>query len=449
MWFLTSLVPSAAAQEAAVAAAEQGHFPLDTIAIFVSVFIFSLILDLRQHHDHQDVSIANAAKWSIFWVFLSLCFAGWVTWRHGSEWGSMFLTGWVLEKVLSVDNLLVFVMVFKYFNIRSGFQHRILYYGILGAIVFRLVFVALGSSLLLALGPIVEPVFGVAVGVAAVSMGAEAGFPKILTAISNNLIKIVGGALCGCGLAATLGIHDPSALWPYAIGGVVVLFGLAWGTGALLDRLIGDDEEEEKKPAEPKEGEEEEEGEGDAEDEAPTAKQLWLVKAFNLLYPVFPKPVADRFFMGRGEAQAIAEEYPEVKEQLAKGVKRWMTTAFAALLVIEGSDVMFAFDSVPAVIAVTREPLLVYTAMIFAILGLRSLYFILAALLERLEHLEKAVILVLFFVTFKMLLGASHEALDWPHWTVTPNMSLVIVLSILLGGVVASKPWVKPEHGKE
>ena len=123
-----------------------------------------------------------------------------------------------------------------------------------------------------------------------------------------------------------------------------------------------------------------------------------------------------------------------------------MTPAMVCLLVIEGSDVMFAFDSVPAVIAVTREPLLVYSAMIFAILGLRSLYFVLVALTKYLVHLEKAILWVLVFISLKMFLTAAKgfeiDLLD--H-----NVSLYIVFGMISMGVIASLIWPEDEENED
>ena len=123
-----------------------------------------------------------------------------------------------------------------------------------------------------------------------------------------------------------------------------------------------------------------------------------------------------------------------------------MTPAFVCLLVIEASDILFAFDSVPAVIAISREPLIVYASMIFAILGLRSLYFVLAALTKYLIHLDKAVIGLLFFIGFKMLVHAFVKLgekfsmnVDFLHrLEISPNMSLLVILVVLTLGVIAS-----------
>lgn len=339
------------------------HFPIDTIAIFASVFVLSLIVDLIQHRGRKEVSVKDAAAWSIFWVAISLAFYGWVTYRHGSAWGSMFLTGYVLEKTLSIDNLMVFIAIFKFFRIESGLQHRILYFGILGAIIFRFIFVAIGTGFLKLAGP-----------------------------------------------------------WALLVFGIFV----AWAAIQML-RSGGEEEEEE-----------------------PDYNQMGLVKFFQKFYPVFPRLVGDRFFLSRPEAEAAAKNDSSLK--LPANAVRFMTPAFVCLLVVESSDVLFAFDSVPAVIAVTQEPLLVYTAMIFAILGLRSLYFILLVLTKYLAHLEKAVIYILFFIAAKMFFEAYDKFYDmgWFSWELpfhlTPNISMAIVLGMLSLGVIASFIWpAKPE----
>jgi tellurite resistance protein TerC len=347
------------------------HFPPVTLGIFVAIFIASLVMDLVQHKDHKDVSVRSAAGWSLFWVALSMGFWGWLKFYHGNpatpelyhpDWSSLFLTGYVLEKTLSVDNLMVFIAIFRYFGIRSGLQHRILYYGILGAIGFRAVFVGVGAALLEVAGPY-----------------AEIGF------------------------------------------GLFVL----WAAVQML-RKGEDDDEEKDYSKEP------------------------LVGFAERFYPVFPKLAGVNFFIDRSEAEAIAKTDSSV--QLAPGVMKWMTPAFVCLLVVEGSDVMFSVDSVPAVIAVSKEPLIVYTAMIFAVLGLRSLYFIVEALTKYLCHLEKAVIFVLGFIGLKMLAGAAaHWNVKIPWWSDLPtatqaNYSLFVVLGLLVIGVVASLLFPEKEE---
>ena len=343
-------------------------FPTVTVIIFMAAFVVSLIIDLVQHKNSEEISLANATGWSIFWILLSLGFYAWLRWGMHSTgdgvaltapqseaFANLFLTGYVLEKVLSVDNLIVFIAVFKFFDIKDVLQHKILYYGILGAIIFRGIFVGIGSAMLHVMGPWAEIIFGAAIGYAAYQM---------LTS------------------------------------------------------------------------EEDEDGDPDYEN-------MFLVKMFNKVYPIFPGLVGNRFLLSADEAKAEAKS-TKSDFKVGKGIKRLMTPAMVCLLVIEGSDVMFAFDSVPAVIAVTREPLLVYSAMIFAILGLRSLYFVLVALTKYLVHLEKAVLWVLVFISLKMFLTAAKgfeiDLLD--H-----NVSLFIVLGMISMGVIASFIW--PETNDE
>lgn len=347
------------------------HFPIETVGLFMAVFVFSLLMDLFQHRDHREVSIGNAGAWSVFWIATSMAFYGWLRWHHAvdhPDWAALFLTGYVLEKTLSVDNLVVFIAIFRYFRIQSGLQHRILYWGILGAIVFRALFVGVGTGMLAIMGPWAAILFGILVAYAAVQM--------------------------------------------------------------LRKR---DDD-------------------GDGE---PDYESMPLVRVFKRFFPVFPKLVGSDFFIDRPAAERLAAADPTIK--LAAGVQRWMTPAFVCLLVVEGSDVLFSGDSVPAIIAVTKEPLIVYTAMIFAVLGLRSLYFVVEALTKYMVHLEKAVIFVLFFIAAKMFVDAGEHILHVkvPWWSALStatqaNYSMFIVLGMLGCGVVASLIWPgKPDDDKD
>jgi len=165
----------------------------------------------------------------------------------------------------------------------------------------------------------------------------------------------------------------------------------------------------------------------------------WAVKMTQKVMPIFPRLQAERFFVTRAIVNDLAKADPSLK--LAKDAAVFATPAFLCLVAIETSDVMFAFDSVPAVIAVTQEPLLVYAAMIFAVLGLRSLYFILAALTQYLVHLEKAVIALLFFIAFKLTVQAGEHTFGWDFIDIKPNVSLMIVLGTLAIGILASLIW--------
>ncbi|MDH2997803.1 tellurium resistance protein TerC [Pasteurellaceae bacterium LFhippo2] len=318
-------------------------FPIETIIVFFAVILFSVYIDLFAHRKTTEITVKDASIWSLFWIGLALAFYGYLWIRFNKEFADLYLAGYVLEKSLSIDNLMVFVAIFGSFGIVGKLQHRILYWGILGALVFRAIFVVIGTGLFAA------------------------------------------------------------SPW---VGFVFAAF-VIW-SGYKMLQSGGDDEEIED------------------------YSNHWSVRWMGKVTPVYTKLFGDRFFVKNSELNS---------EQLAsvtrKGL-RYATPAFLCLVAIETSDVAFAFDSVPAVIAVTQEPLLVYAAMIFAILGLRSLYFILAALTKYLVHLEKAVIALLFFIGAKMGLQSWNHAIGDTGFHISPNTSLFIVLGVLALGVIAS-----------
>ena len=137
-------------------------FPPLTMTVFVGLAVAALLLDVMTHRNGKPVTLARACMWSVFWVAISLAFAGFLYVRHGAEAASLFVTGYALEKVLSIDNLFVFMAIFAWFKVPDGLRHRVLYWGVVGAIVFRGVFVAIGTGLL-SLGPLVEIAFAVIV----------------------------------------------------------------------------------------------------------------------------------------------------------------------------------------------------------------------------------------------------------------------------------------------
>jgi tellurite resistance protein TerC len=322
-------------------------FPPLTIAVFVGLAVAALLLDLATHRAGKPVTLARACVWSVFWVAISLVFAGFLYVRHGAEAASLFVTGYALEKVLSVDNLFVFMAIFAWFKIPDGLRHRVLYWGIVGAIVFRGVFVAIGTSLL-ALGPWVE----------------------------------------------------------IAFAGIV-----AWTAIMMLK--------------------------GGDHDNADTDYSQHLAYRFaKWLFPVWPKLHGHHFFVSR---KTLNAERQQAGTAMSLGAKSGLlaTPLLLCLVVVEVSDLLFAFDSVPAVIAVSREPLIVYSAMLFAILGLRTLYFILEALKRYLVHLEKAVVVLLLFIAAKLALNAT-DALFLHGISIDPNSSLLVVLAVLSIGILAS-----------
>lgn len=258
------------------------------------------------------MSLRRAVSWSIFWLASALAFAGLLAFWRGSGAASLFIAGYVLEKSLSVDNLMVFSAIFAYFRIPRPDQPRILYWGFAGAVVMRFLFLFGGASLM-------------------------------------NLHPAVGAIF----------------------GGLVI-----WSGFKMLSMS---------------------EAEADTDFDA-----KWFVRAARKLST---------------------------------------TPAMICLVAIEISDLMFSFDSMPAVIAVVRDPLIVYSAVIFAVLGLRALYFVLDALMARLTRLSWGVIAVLFFVGAK-LLGRSladmtgieaFAALD-----VGPMTNLAVVVGCLSAAIMAS-----------
>ena len=264
---------------------------------------------------------------------LALVFAGYIGYSFGSEQVQLFLTGYLLEKSLSVDNLFVIMAIFSSFAVKDAFQHRVLYYGVLGALVLRLIFVAAGSSLVAMFGPYALASFGIFVLWTAWKM-----WQSMHSGEKDEIVDVL--------------------------------------------RALG-------RPGTPK---------------------RFIPRAQPAQRP--------RFF---------------VKAPDTTGKLIWKATPlFLCLFVVEVSDVMFAFDSVPAIIAVTHDPFLVYTSNVFAILGLRSMYFLLAAGKRYLRHLEKSVVIILAYIGVKMLL----DVVGIVH--ISPLISLGVVIGLLAIGILAS-----------
>ena len=318
------------------------HYSAIHVVGFLIVIAIFLWVDLHAHKKDEPITLRDAAIWSTIWIVLALAFGVYVGVTHGIDDMSLYFAGYFLEKALSIDNLFVIMAIFSAFSIKDNFQHRVLYYGILGALVLRMLFVAAGTTLVELFGSYALTAFGLFV------------------------------------------------LWS------------AWKMWQQM-----------RKPVE------------DIDDYS----SHWSVRFTQRFMPVSPTLHGHDFF---------------VKEASSTGTLVWKATPlFLCLVAIELCDVMFAFDSIPAIIAITQDPFLVYTSNIFAILGMRSLYFLMAAASKRLVHLEKAVIIILVYIGIKMLLGVSGII----H--VPPLASLTVVLGLLVGGVAASFVWPEKKEKAE
>lgn len=299
-------------------------------AAFTAMVLMLLAVDLGVfHRQAHAVSFRSSLGWSVVWVALALAFNGafylYASNQHGVEAGERlaleFLTGYVVEKALAVDNIFIFVMVFAALGIPAKYQHRVLFYGILGALAFRALFIALGSILMQYHWVVV--MFGV-------------------------LLLLTGVKM----LLAASGPGDPSKSLPMRIARRVL---------PVTDELHG-----------------------------------------------------QRFLVRRG-GRLVA------------------TPLMVALVVLELSDVIFAIDSVPAIFALTREPLIVFTSNIFAILGLRSMYFMLAGAVERFTLLRYSLAAILVFVGLKMV-----WLNEWFGGKFPIGYSLGIIGALLVAGTAAS-----------
>jgi len=292
-----------------------------------NVFILAMLaLDLGVfHRKSHAVSFKESIAWTFVWIILALVFNAGVWKYYGSQKALEFFTGYLIEKSLSVDNVFVFALLFSYFAVPREYQHKVLFWGILGALVMRAIMIALGAA----------------------------------------LISRVSWVI-------------------YLFGAFLVLTGI---------KMILKREEEIHPERNP------------------------VVRWFKKLMPVTADYRGDRFFV------------------VEKGL-RHATPLFVVLLLIEFSDLVFAVDSIPAIFAVTTDPFIVYTSNVFAILGLRSLYFALAGVMNKFHYLKIGLGVVLAFVGVKMLLAHSAYKID-------TLVSLGVITVILLLSVLASVVWPK------
>ena len=286
-----------------------------------TLFVLAMLgLDLGVFHRRAHaIHIREALLWTLVWISLALLFNLGVYFWFGPERGLEFFTGYLIEKALSVDNIFVFLVIFSYFAVPAALQHRVLFWGVFGALILRAAFIVLGAALL------------------------------------------------------------QQFHWLIYVFGVFLVF---TAVRLLLHRERGFHPERN---------------------------------------PLF------RYF--RGLVPSISE-YQGSRFTIARAGRRYATPLLLVLVAVEATDIVFAVDSIPAVFAVTRDPFIVYTSNIFAVLGLRALYFALASLMEKFNYLRIGLALVLAFVGAKMMLA--------DYYKIPILSSLAIIAVVLTGAVLAS-----------
>jgi len=295
-------------------------------AVLAIVIVAALAADLAIFHRRsQEIKLTTALAESAGWIGLALAFNAWVYWIRGPQAGVQFLTGYLVEKSLSADNILLFLVIFKAFGVPARRQHRVLYYGVFGALVLRGIFVYAGVELLRKFHPIL-----------------------------------------------------------YAFGGLLLL--------ASLQMMLA--ETREKKP-----------------------ERNWMVRLARKLVNVDPNYEGERFWLKRNG-------------------KRMATNLLLALVAVESMDIVFAVDSVPAVLAITRDAFIVYSSNAFAILGLRALYFALADTFPRVRYFHQGLAAILAFMGFKMILS--------DHLPISDLASLAAIGGIL--AATAAVSWLNPRR---
>jgi tellurite resistance protein TerC len=282
--------------------------------------LLMLALDLGVFHKKaHEVSIKEAVIWSAVWIFLAMVFNVIVYFNFGGQKAFEFLTGYLIEKSLSVDNIFVFVLVFGYFQIPSKYQHKVLFWGIIGALVMRIIFIVAGVSLI------------------------------------------------------------QQFHWTVYIFGAFLVF-----TGIKMITQKDKKMEPEKNP---------------------------VIKLARKIFSVTDTLREDKFFVKQDG-------------------KKFVTPLFLVLILIEVTDLIFAVDSIPAILAITQDRFIVYTSNVFAILGLRSLYFALAHIVHRFIYLSYGLAVILMFVGLKMMLVDFYK--------IPVYISLIIIAVILTVSIVLS-----------
>jgi len=295
---------------------------------FVAFIVAMLGIDLFLHRDHHAVTVKEAAIWSLVWVVMGTSFGGVIWWLEGSTLATEYITGYLIEKSLSVDNIFVFALIFSYFAVPLKFQHNVLFWGIFGALVFRAIFIFAGIALLEQF---------------------------------HWTIYIFGGFLIATGIR--MFFHQDEDIHP------------------------------ENNP---------------------------VLKALRRFAP-------------------ISKDYDEAKFFTVENGRRMVTPLLAVLVVVETTDIIFAVDSIPAILAITQDQFLVFSSNAFAILGLRALYFLLAGVMDRFIYLKAGLATVLVYVGVKMVLGGDI-------YKIPTLVSLGVIALTLTVAIVLSLRATTPEE---
>ncbi|TNE53008.1 MAG: TerC family protein [Bacteroidetes bacterium] len=303
--------------------------------LFIILIFVLLALDLGVfHRGDEKITMKSSLIWTAVWVSLALIFGLVLYWMYDIRFLGLnqegidpfkamiqFYTGYLIEESLSLDNIFVIALIFAYFRIEGRYQHRILFWGIIGAVFFRLIMIVLGTA----------------------------------------FVQRFDWAML-------------------VFGGILV-----YSAFKMMQS-----------------------GEEDSD-----FKDSVAVRMLSKIYPIDWEDQSGRYF-------------------LRKNGKRVATSLFAALVVVEFSDILFAVDSIPAIFSITKDPFIVFTSNIFAILGLRNLFFFLAGMMDKFHYLKYSLVVILLFIGLKMILEF------WYHGLITPGISLIVILSSLTLGIIYS-----------
>jgi tellurite resistance protein TerC len=312
---------------------EEGYVLIGFGVLILGLLALDLFIFNREAH---KVSTKEALYWSIVWIGIGLLFGGYIYWDFGLEKASQYYSAFLIEKALSVDNLFVFILVFRFFKVPDKYQHKVLFYGILGAIVMRGIFIFFGVK----------------------------------------LIELT---------------YLPEFNWMgryFKVNIVMTLFGIFLLYAGYKSWSNKDDEETDR-----------------------DFSNSFGTKLIHKLFRVDPKYHGGNFFVRING-------------------KKFATQLFVVVAVIEFTDLLFAVDSIPAIFAISKDPVILYTSNIFAILGLRALYFLLANSFELFHYLQHGLSFILGFIGLKMVLSATFH--------VPSPISLGIVFGILALSIVFS-----------